>query len=105
MKIRTAMWLCILVMLLNVFLPALSEEALPSLTPNTEEIVLAAGRRTLVKTAIEPYAYRKAGVKYAVSDPEIASTNKEGYVKGLKEGECMLIITSRKGYRRIMKTS
>jgi len=96
MKIRTAMWLCILVMLLNVFLPALSEEALPSLTPNTEEIVLAAGRRTLVKTAIEPYAYRKAGVKYAVSDPEIASTNKEGYVKGLKEGECMLIITSRK---------
>ena len=35
-------------------------------------------------------------MKYSVSDPEIASTNKEGYVKGLREGECLLIITSRK---------
>ena len=90
------LWLITLLVLLAVCFPALGEEQAPSLTPNTEEIILAAGRRTQVKTAIEPYAYRKAGVKYSVSDPEIASTNKEGYVKGLREGECLLIITSRK---------
>ena len=42
------LWLITLLVLLAVCFPALGEEQAPSLTPNTEEIILAAGRRTQV---------------------------------------------------------
>lgn len=80
--------------LLLLSLTAMAEEAV-SLTADAQSITVAVGKTRRLKVTVAPYAARRSGVNYVISDGSIAKVDAHGSVKGLAEGECTLTVISR----------
>jgi uncharacterized protein YjdB len=60
----------------------------------TDAVYLAVGKYTTVKVSVTPYAAKKKGVTYAVSDEAVATVTSKGKVTAVAVGECQLTATS-----------
>ncbi|MDD3213035.1 MAG: Ig-like domain-containing protein, partial [Eubacteriales bacterium] len=73
---------------------AAAEETAVTLTPAADSIFLSVDAATTVKVTVAPYAARKKGVTYAVSDESVATISSKGRLTAVAEGQCSVTVTS-----------
>lgn len=91
MSKKIVLWLTLLATLLCVC-TALAD----GITPKTDELVIPVGKSVKVKYTADTEEIRKSSMTYEIADESIATVNYKGEVKGVREGETTLTITSRK---------
>ena len=64
--------------------------------PKYEEMRVPLGKSMLARHTVKPSSLAKAGVTYESSDENVATVNKQGYVRPVSLGQCTITITSKR---------
>lgn len=92
-KMKIAAAVCLLLCLLISMTAALAEEV--TITPKKEQIYIAVNKTADIGLTVQPRAARAKGVTYESDDESIATVNSRGRVKGISQGSCNIIVTSK----------
>lgn len=69
--------------------------AVTNIALNKTETLLAVGKRFLLKATVTPTSASSRAVTYASDHEDIATVDKNGYVKGISAGECTITVFSK----------
>ena len=95
MKKCVSLLLTLVFLLGTVSIPATGLAEDTTITFSVESVMVAVGKSVAVRPAVKPYAANKKGVTYTTSDASIATVDTKGNVKGVSQGECQMIATSK----------
>lgn len=95
MKKCVSLLLTLVFLLGAVGIPAASLAEDTTITFAVETVMIAVGKTATVRPAVKPYAANKKGVTYTTSDESIATVDAKGNIKGVAQGECQMIATSK----------